>query len=70
MTGIYLSWDRRRLLVRSDAISLPAARVDAREVVPALRAAQQDDGSFGEASEPAVRLVDTLEAVLVLVRLG
>jgi hypothetical protein len=60
-----------RIFVRSDAISLPATRLDGGEIVPALLASQHADGSFGDgAAEADARLRDTLDAVLVLLRLG
>lgn len=60
-----------RLFVRSDARSLPATRLDGREILPALLDGQLADGSFGiAASEPAARVGDTLEALLILVRLA
>jgi hypothetical protein len=60
-----------RLFVRSEARSLPATRLDGREVVPALLTTQRVDGSFGTGdSEASSRVGDTLEAILVLRRLG
>jgi hypothetical protein len=60
-----------RLLVRSAARALPATRLDGREIVPALLATQRADGSFGRGdSEARSRVGDTLEAILVLLRLG
>jgi hypothetical protein len=60
-----------RIFVRSDAISLPATRLDGSEIVPALLASQHADGSFGDgAAEAGARLGDTLDAVLLLLRLG
>jgi hypothetical protein len=60
-----------RLFVRCEARSLPAARLDGREIVPALLASQLPDGSFGAAdSEARSRVGDTLDAILVLLRLA
>ena len=58
-----------RLFVRCEARSLPATRLDGREIVPALLATQRADGSFGSGdSEARSRVDDTLEAILVLLR--
>ena len=60
-----------RLFVRCEARSLPATRLDGREIVPALLATQRADGSFGSGdSEARSRVDDTLEAILVLLHLG
>ena len=60
-----------RLFVRSVARSLPATRLDGREILPALLATQRADGSFGaDGCEARSRVGETLDAILVLLRLG
>lgn len=61
-----------RVFTLCDAHALPGARVEAREVVPALLKDQRQDGSWSYARGLPVdlRAEATLEAVLALMRLG
>jgi hypothetical protein len=53
------------------AHALPGAKLDARELVPALLADQAGDGGFGAAGGPEPERVErTLDAMLALARLG
>jgi hypothetical protein len=60
-----------QVLLLCDALGLPGARLDPGELVAAILAEQEPDGSWpatADASDPA-RVAATLEAVLALVRL-
>ncbi|MEN8181488.1 MAG: prenyltransferase/squalene oxidase repeat-containing protein [Myxococcota bacterium] len=60
-----------RLFLLCDARSLPAARLDASELVRVIRGRQAPDGGFGSCEDPpGSRLGETLESTLALVRLG
>jgi hypothetical protein len=70
-TGRFDAVQTARVLVLCDARALPGARVDARELVPALLASQAGDGGFGSPDAPGGERVEpTLDAMLALVRLG
>jgi hypothetical protein len=60
-----------RLFVRCEARSIPATRIDGGDIVPALLASQRADGSFGAGdSEARLRVGETVEAIVVLLRLA
>jgi hypothetical protein len=61
-----------RILVICDAHALPGARLDAQELVAALRAEQTADGSWQPAAgaTPPARVEHTLDALVALLRLG
>jgi hypothetical protein len=60
-----------RVLVLCQAQALPGARVDARELVPAILALQAGDGGFAAPDAPGGERVErTLDAMLALARLG
>lgn len=60
-----------RLFVRSDARCLPGARLDGREILPALIAEQRPDGGFGSQHTGArARVEATVASIVALLRLG
>jgi hypothetical protein len=70
-TGRFDALGAARVFVRCQARALPGAKLDARELVPAILALQARDGGFGPPGAPdAERLERTLDAMLALVRLG
>ncbi len=69
-TGRFDAVRTARVFVLCDAKALPGAKVDARELLPALVASQGEDGSFGATDAPIdERVARTLDAILALVRL-
>ena len=58
-----------RLLVWCDAPSLPGGKVSAAEMLPALVAEQEPDGSYRAGGEPAVARQATWDALVALLRL-
>jgi hypothetical protein len=70
-TGRFDALGAARVFVRCQARALPGAKLDARELAPAILALQARDGGFGPPGAPdAERLERTLDAMLALVRLG
>jgi hypothetical protein len=70
-TGRFDALRAARVFVACQARALPGAKLDARELVPALLASQAGDGGFGARGGPdAERVERTLEAMLALARLG
>jgi hypothetical protein len=70
-TGRFDAVRAARVFVLCRAHALPGAKLDARELVPALLADQAGDGGFGAADGPEPERVErTLDAMLALARLG
>jgi hypothetical protein len=70
-TGRFDALRAARIFVLCGARALPGAKLDARELVPALLAGQAGDGGFGAPGGPdAGRVEPTLDAMLALARLG
>jgi hypothetical protein len=71
-TGAFDAVHTARVLVTCDAHALPGARLDARELVAALRVEQVEDGSWQPAPDaaPRARIEHTLDGLVALLRLG
>ncbi len=67
-TGAFDAVRAARVFTLCDAHALPGAKLDARELVPALLRAQSPDGGW-PAPTPSLRVSDTRWAALALVRL-